>query len=693
MRHRLLPFLAALTLVTVTATPAVTAASSTLVVDDDGADCPSAGFTAIQNAIDAASAGDTVEVCAGTYQETLYVNTPDITIAGAGPEEVTIDASGSNTRGITAEADGFTLTGVTVSGANDYGVKVEIGDETAIHDITLSNLVVKGSAESEVDLHGVEGAQLSNLVLRGQGTSGNGLAFTDSHDITVENLTTSGNNWGGVAFYTSGEFTGDASTTNITLTGYDDYTEANPVYLQGAEGTFQDIDTPAFPVHVEYHDAGAFASSFVFRQPNVTAGLDAAVSFFDPANATVLDTRDGSFHTVQGMSLDLAVDTAAPGADVVVHGGTYTEQVTVEKPLEIVAKDGATLTRDSAPGGIADNSFLVVKGAADVSLQGLTFQGPFPRSQTAGILVTGGASLQATDLDMNTMYTPGDDPDEPSGAQFHNAIVVGDQRFADAPSSGSLVLSNSTITGFGKSALTVTGPQSQAVVTNVTVVGSGELTESNDPAQDTFLLDADASLTLTDSTVRDVGYDVSFVAGNGVSLFGDADATVVGNTFEDVNRPVSVQAFRSFDNTPGPIDGLRYVDNEVTGAETALELFGANDEVVLRDSAVRGNTFADGRVGILVGDGAHVANVDITGNNFVGNDVAVENRDDTAIDVSRNWWDSPLGPTHPDNPASASGQTGGTIDGPAEFTPWCIRPDCGLLSNVPPVPVPAAPSP
>ena len=49
------------------------ASHHTLVVDDDGADCPEATFQSIQAAVDAASAGDTIEVCPGTYLERVSV--------------------------------------------------------------------------------------------------------------------------------------------------------------------------------------------------------------------------------------------------------------------------------------------------------------------------------------------------------------------------------------------------------------------------------------------------------------------------------------------------------------------------------------------------------------------------------------------------------------------------------------------
>lgn len=52
--------------------PAPTQAA-TLLVDDDTAQCPSAPFRRIQDAIDAAATGDTVEVCPGTYAEQLRI--------------------------------------------------------------------------------------------------------------------------------------------------------------------------------------------------------------------------------------------------------------------------------------------------------------------------------------------------------------------------------------------------------------------------------------------------------------------------------------------------------------------------------------------------------------------------------------------------------------------------------------------
>src|ERR1700676_3465112 len=55
--------------------------SATLVVDDDRVQCPNAGFTSIQAAVNAATAGDRINVCPGSYREQVRVNKP-LTIRG-----------------------------------------------------------------------------------------------------------------------------------------------------------------------------------------------------------------------------------------------------------------------------------------------------------------------------------------------------------------------------------------------------------------------------------------------------------------------------------------------------------------------------------------------------------------------------------------------------------------------------------
>ena len=95
MRRRVTHACLPAVLVALLAAPAASAA--TLSVDDDRRDCTAAGYTSIQDAIDAAAPGDTVVICPGHYSEgngnpntnALTVD-KSLTLKGAGADLVTI---------------------------------------------------------------------------------------------------------------------------------------------------------------------------------------------------------------------------------------------------------------------------------------------------------------------------------------------------------------------------------------------------------------------------------------------------------------------------------------------------------------------------------------------------------------------------------------------------------------------------
>ena len=96
-----------------------------ITVDPSGVTSP---YTTIQAALDAASAGETIDVDPGTYNENLTINLQGITLEGAqagvnpvggrsGPESV-LDGT------ITITAPGVTLNGFTITANSQWAIEV-----------------------------------------------------------------------------------------------------------------------------------------------------------------------------------------------------------------------------------------------------------------------------------------------------------------------------------------------------------------------------------------------------------------------------------------------------------------------------------------------------------------------------------------------------------------------------------------
>ncbi len=185
-----------------------TTGATTLVVDVDGlgsaTDCNDAGTTAystIQSAVDAASSGNTIRVCPGTYNEDINLN-KTLTVIGVGGSAstnitgpiggpgstVAIGASGIDISGFTITRAGNNTTDWNNPGLNSAGISIQGVAITGsvIHD---NNFV---GNRTGIDINNSNGHTIRNNVINDNRT---GVIFRNqTDDMTVVENSIS-NNW------------------------------------------------------------------------------------------------------------------------------------------------------------------------------------------------------------------------------------------------------------------------------------------------------------------------------------------------------------------------------------------------------------------------------------------------------------------------------------------------------------------
>lgn len=208
---------------------ASTSQATTLVVDDDLA-CPGATFTSIQVAVNAASPGDTIQVCAGTYNEQVILN-KQLTILGAqsgvdartrtaapspAVESIITFAAGRLLELQTGSAgsviDGFTFSGGTRSIESTSG---------PISGLSLLNNRLLGFTNAGVFLNdtGIDVTADKNVLDGSAKVGGGGLFHLDQDNFDGFRLTNSriANGATGTGFFVDGNHNVGTSGTRMPL--------------------------------------------------------------------------------------------------------------------------------------------------------------------------------------------------------------------------------------------------------------------------------------------------------------------------------------------------------------------------------------------------------------------------------------------------------------------------------------------
>lgn len=413
--------------------PTISGSSNTVHVHDTAS---------IQDAVQIARSGGTVDIAAGNYTQTSKLSIEkSLTIHGAGQSSTVIDASSiTGTYGMEVKADNVTLSDFTFYGPSAYhisayGIKVSPGGpaDARLRNFTIRNVTSRGAGKAELDLNGVDGALIDNVTLNGRPvdnstdmSQGAGLQLTDSANVTVRNTTTLNNQWGGLALYQA-NYSYNQQVSNITIEGNNHFNEFNPVYMQdeSALRDFGSLNIAGFDYAVR-NATNASTGQYTWLQrtrqgaydlavnvPVYLAGASVGSSYVQGWNGSgrtqvfevgVGNQIVGSSTQSQAMSMATAINQSSTGATINVGAGTYVEQITLNKAGLTLKGDGAKL---QVPDLAEVNAITI--SANNVTVEGMEIAGPLngvpyytyyrsepgyttPSNISRGIVVAGGVA-------------------------------------------------------------------------------------------------------------------------------------------------------------------------------------------------------------------------------------------------------------------------------------------------------------
>lgn len=418
-----------------------------ILVDDDAAQCPTATFTSIQAAINAATPGATIQVCAGNYLEDVNVNKAGIILQGAGIDVSTITgphATGSaNT--ITVSASGVTIDGFTitrtgntvadwVANPQNQGINVSASTGTTIqnskitgnrngiyvgqssHNTTIRRNIIDfnrtgvhivDNNASLVEENSITNNWTMGILYRTEGGPAASVHTVRNNNISgnwyseIENRDTPGT----AVFNASGNYLGTTNPTRVTTTsGEPGYTSQIPVAYGGTSVPPASHPTIAGPQSARL-DYSPFLNSGADTQPG-TIGFQGGF-----ANLTV--SADSPKASGTASNIQEGIDQATTGGSVTALAGTYLGNVDINKALNLrgtptvagsltASVSGSAVSPGFSP-GIINSGSLSLTSSSNVNIE---INGTAPGTGHDQLNVTGTVNLGGATLNVSSAFSP-----------------------------------------------------------------------------------------------------------------------------------------------------------------------------------------------------------------------------------------------------------------------------------------------